>query len=153
MTKQCKHCGEVKPLLSFSQAKRGTQGVAAYCKPCFAAKYRDKDKARERSARYRAKHPERWKAAHRLHQFKRRSQIAATSDGTVTDDFLVALYQREVCYWCNKYTEEAKRTLEHVIELCAGGPHSIHNIEMACLSCNSARLGRSNADSSKDYCA
>jgi hypothetical protein len=140
--KECRHCKVEKELTEFSPAKRGTHGVAAYCRPCFADKYRNKDRAREATARYRARHPERWKAAHRIHQFNRRSNIKATDDGTVTDKFLKELYSRMNCYWCGLFVDEEDRTLEHVVELNEGGAHSASNIEMACMSCNSARLGR-----------
>lgn len=140
--KECRHCKAVKSLSDFTKASRGTQGVAAYCKPCFADKYRNKENAREATARYRKRHPERWKAAHRLHQFKRRSKIEATADGTVTDAFLKEVYATEICYWCACYIEPDKRTLEHIVELNDGGEHSASNITMACMPCNSARLGR-----------
>lgn len=32
--KQCKTCGECKPLTMFSPSKRGHLGVQPYCKPC-----------------------------------------------------------------------------------------------------------------------
>lgn len=140
--KECRHCKIVKSLSEFTKASRGTQGVAAYCRPCFADKYRNKDKARAATARYRERHSERWRANHRLHQFKRRSNIAATKDGTVTDDFLKGVYGTECCHWCGCFTEPDKRTLEHIVELNDGGAHSASNITMACLPCNSARLGR-----------
>lgn len=140
--KECRHCKVSKPLTDFTPSKRGIQGVAAYCKPCFADKYRNKDRAKEATARYRAKHPERWRAAHRLHQLKRRNSIVATCDGTVTDSFLIELYNRTECYWCKQFVVRENRTLEHIIELIDGGVHSTSNIEMACSSCNSARLGR-----------
>ena len=142
-SKECRNCRLDKPHEEFSPSTRGKLGLAAYCKLCTNARFKsDPTTAREATAQYRLRHPERWRAAHRLHQYKRRAKIEATSDGTVTDEFLKELYSRVECFWCHKFTEEVDRTLEHVVELNDGGSHSIHNIEMACRSCNSARLGR-----------
>lgn len=141
-SKECRHCREDKPHGEFSPSVRGKSGISAYCKPCSVEKYRDKERARDATSRYRERHPERWRAAHRLHQFKRRSRIEATADGTVTDAFLKGVYATEICYWCVRYIEPDKRTLEHIVELNDGGEHSASNITMACQPCNSARLGR-----------
>lgn len=142
--KECRHCRVVKLHSEFSPAKRGACGLAAYCKPCSTEKFKpDPEKVRQRTARYREKHSERWKALHRLHQLKRRSNIEALCDGTLTDGALREIYSRELCFWCGEFVLEVDRTLEHVVELSAGGLHSIHNAEMACRSCNSARKGRS----------
>lgn len=142
MVKACRDCQEEKAFSEFYKTKRGTHGLNAYCKVCYKERYHDKEKARQRTAKYREANPERWRAFHRLHQFNRRSNIAATDDGTVTDEVLKSIYETESCYWCQDYTEPDKRTLEHIIELNDGGHHSITNITMACQPCNSARLGR-----------
>ncbi len=143
VTKECRHCRLPKPHEEFSPSIRGKLGLSAYCRPCEAVRFKpDKEAARKATADYRARYPERVRASHRLHQLKRRSRITATSDGTVTDEFLKDIYSRVECFWCRKDTEESERTLEHVIELTSGGSHSASNIEMACRSCNSARLGR-----------
>lgn len=142
MVKVCRECQVEKAFSEFYKTKKGTHGLNAYCKPCYKSKYHDKEKAKERTAKYRETHPERWKAAHRIHQHNRKSKIKATDDGTVTDEFLKEIYSRMNCYWCGLFVDEEDRTLEHVVELSEGGAHSASNIEMACLSCNSARLGR-----------
>lgn len=141
-SKECRNCRLIKPHAEFSPASRGKLGLSAYCKSCSCELYRDREKARKNTAAYRARHPERWRAAHRIHQFNRRSLIKATDDGTVTDDFLKIIYSTEKCYWCGEITQENLRTLEHIIELSNGGTHSSSNITMACLSCNSSRLNK-----------
>lgn len=146
VSKECRDCRVIKPYSEFSPAVRGKFGLSAYCKLCHAERYRDKEKSRTNTARYRATHPERWKAAHRIHQFNRRSLIKATDDGTVTDDFLKMIYSTEKCYWCGKFTPKHLRTLEHVVELSNGGSHSASNITMACVSCNSSRLNKENIE-------
>lgn len=137
--KLCMHCKKMKPLSQFSTSSRGLGGVHAYCKPCFADRYRDKDKAKEATASYRNRHKERWRSGHRLHQFKRKSQIRVSSDGSVTDEFLASLYANPVCAYCNRNIPPKDRTADHVVPLSRGGPHAAENLVMACNSCNSSK--------------
>ena len=110
--KLCLQCGLYAELSSFSQSPRGLGGVAAYCKPCFAKKYRDAKKAQSRTAKYRRLNRERYLAAHRVRAFERRMQIKVTRDGTVTDEFLKELYGQEFCHYCRKFTEVEERTAD-----------------------------------------
>lgn len=144
--KQCCDCGEIKVKDQFSPSQRGRLGLSAYCKPCFSKRVRESEGFKERNAasarKYREENRYTWRAAHRIHQFNRRSAIKATEDGTATPAFVQSVYEREECYWCKQYVEPKKRTLEHIKELSEGGKHSADNITMACASCNSARRGR-----------
>lgn len=141
-SKQCCHCMEVLPLDDFSPSERGRLGLAAYCKKCTTLKYKDKDKARVASKKYRETHRERYLAAHRIHQFNRKNLAKTTCDGTVTDEFLKELYGTENCYFCNKFTEVENRTLEHLQPLSKDGIHSKDNCTMACLSCNASKAAK-----------
>jgi len=118
----------------------------SYCKPCFTKRFRTGEDyqamQREATTAYRKRHPERWRAAHRVHQFNRRSLIKATDDGTVTDAFLKDMLDGSECYWCKEDIPASLRTIEHITELNDGGHHSASNLTMACLSCNSKRLGK-----------
>ena len=142
--KQCVDCKQMLALDSFHKSPRGIMGRCSYCKGCMSErnKNKPKDRLREYSRRYIEKNRERHLSLHRLRQFKRRNRIAAQSDGTVTDEFLKELYSREYCFWCKRFVERSERSLEHVVELSSGGLHSVSNIEMACISCNSKRLGK-----------
>jgi len=129
----------------FSPSIRGRLGVASACRKCTSTgttSEAQKLKARERTVLYRERHKERWRAAHRIHQFKRRHRIAVTQDGSVTDAFLKGVYAEETCFWCKESVEYQFRTLEHIVELIQGGTHTADNITMACSSCNSARKGK-----------
>lgn len=145
-SKECLSCHKILLISDFYPSEGGRLGVASYCRACHGQRYNDAEKARAASSRYREKHKERWRASHRLHQFKRRYQIQVTSDGSVTDDFLRQIYATEICYWCEETVPESLRTLEHIIELCAGGTHTADNITMACRSCNSRRNNRNVKD-------
>lgn len=138
--KLCLQCEEMKPLADFSPAKRGLGGVMAYCKECFLARYPvSREERRAATAAYRKRHPERWAAMHRLHQFERRTQIKATTDGSVTDAFLKALYATRDCIYCGTSTPREQRTADHKQPLSRGGHHTAANMVMACKPCNSAK--------------
>jgi len=143
-TKECNHCQKILHFSCFHKSARGSAGLSAYCKECQAIKYKNSEKSREYTRAYRNRHPERWKAMHRIHQFNRRSLIKVTDDGTVTEEFLIHLYSTEQCFWCKEFIPKELRTLEHIVELSNGGEHSANNITMACLSCNSSRLNKEN---------
>lgn len=140
--KQCACCKDMFPFTEFHPSKRGSANLAAYCKDCAKDKYYDKEKAKIYTQAYRDRNRNRWRALHRINQFNRRNLIKATEDGTVTTEFVDSIYAKDVCYWCNEFTDEEERTLEHIVELSSGGLHSATNITMACFSCNSSRLNK-----------
>lgn len=138
--KLCLECQEVKPLDEFSASKRGRGGVSAYCKPCHTKKFKpEKATVRDRTAAYRERHRPRYLANHRMAQFKRRTSIEVTSDGTVTDEFLQGLYATDTCRYCQQPTPPEARTADHRIPLARGGAHSASNLVMACFACNSSK--------------
>lgn len=140
--KQCAGCGQLKSLIYFYPSRRGRGNVSAYCKVCYKERYYDRAKARERTAAYRVRHSERWKALHRLHMHKRRSLMTALNDGSVTDDVLRRLYAQRICSYCGKPTEKRLRTIDHIMPLVRGGRHTAGNLTMACFACNSSKSGR-----------
>lgn len=144
-SKECLSCHEVKPFNQFSPSKKNVNrgNTTSYCVSCSKELYYDKEKARIYTLDYRERRRCTFLASHRLHQFKRRTGIKASDDGTLGPVELKAIYEKENCYWCKKFVEKSDRTLEHIKELCEGGAHSIHNTTMACRSCNSSRKGRS----------
>lgn len=141
LSKECQRCHRIWPLDRFSPTPRGIHGRATYCRPCMAAYMRDRPKhlGRATTQKYRDTHRARWRASHRLNQFFRRSLIAASEDGTVTDGFMRKLYTTEICAYCGMKTPEEDRTADHVIPLSKGGKHSASNMVMACHQCNSTK--------------
>lgn len=137
--KFCPECSRIKPLASFSPAARGRGGRAAYCKPCLAKRQRLLHYDKLKTYSWRARNPERWKAAHRVHQFNRNRQQRAASDGTVTVQVVKALYAQDACAYCDAMILPEDRTLDHKVPLGRGGPHSAVNLVMACFTCNSSK--------------
>lgn len=68
---------------------------------------------------------------------KRRKRIDETSDGTLTGDVIVRLFAcAKHCHYCGKKMRSVEKSLDHVIPLDRGGPHSISNVVVACKPCN-----------------
>ena len=132
-----RECMECNKMFLFAEC------FGSYCRSCFKIRFKlAPEKIRQTTKKYREAHPERWRAMHRIHQFNRRSLIKATEDGSVTDSVLKGLLDTENCYWCKKPIAASLRTIEHIKELSQGGEHTAKNLTMACLSCNSKRLGK-----------
>lgn len=138
--KQCLKCNNIKDFRDFSPAERGKLGLSSYCKDC--AVRATKEDARRCTKKYRESNRTKYLADHRINQFNRKNKIKALDDGTVTKEFLSFVYDQTICCWCKEVVEEDNRTLEHIVELNNGGVHSATNINMACFSCNSARLNK-----------
>jgi len=49
------------------------------------------------------------------------------------------IYETEICYWCEGYTEVGNRSVDHVIPRIKGGGNEPGNLVMACIGCNSAK--------------
>lgn len=137
--KTCLDCHKRLPHSEFSKSQRGSGGVSSYCKKCFKIRYYSVEKSREYTQRYRTKNKERWRALHRLHQFKRRTQQTVTDDGTITDEALKELYETKKCYYCGEDTDKKDRTVDHKQPLSRDGQHTLSNIVMACSACNTRK--------------
>ena len=140
--KECLRCHVVLPLEVFPPSQRGRLGRASYCRACGTRA--SPEKSRKYTSDYRERHRAKYRAAHRLTQYKRRTNMQAGDDESITNEYLIFLYSQEICCWCGEYVPEDYRTLEHIQELSQGGLHSITNTNMACRSCNSARINRQN---------
>ena len=137
--KQCAECKQMVEISNFSPSERGRLSLSSYCKPCASSrqlKRQSKEQRRFQTQQYRNNNREWWRSLHRINQFNRRSKIKLVSDNTVTQDFVKQIYSIENCYYCNEFTPEKFRTLEHKHPLNKGGLHSSTNIVMACLQCN-----------------
>lgn len=74
---------------------------------------------------------------------KRAALIAAQSDGTVTPKTLGALFAaaKDCCY-CGAPMNWKQKTADHIVPLTQGGQHSMTNLAICCISCNSAKRDR-----------
>ena len=92
---------------------------------------RHQNKARLRSAKYRADHPE----VKRLAQAKRRAQKQGNGVFEISKLELFKLLNQP-CMGCGSLTNQ---TIDHVIPISKGGTHSIGNLQTLCASCNSSK--------------
>ena len=86
--------------------------------------------------------------AHRVTQADRRAR-RRNQVGKLSKNILTALIaeQRGKCYYCRRrFTKKRRATLEHLIPLVRGGIHGDSNIRAACLSCNSAKGGKTDVE-------
>lgn len=148
--KLCLVCAAMKELGEFSPSKRGLGGVAYSCRACFRLRPKDKEKSRAATAAYRKKHRARHLAKHRVRMWERNNYKRVTSDGSVTDKLLKALYTTKVCHYCQSWTAKKLRTLDHCTPLARGGAHTASNLVMACLSCNASKRDKT-VDEFKAY--
>jgi 5-methylcytosine-specific restriction endonuclease McrA len=83
-------------------------------------------------ASYRKNHPDR-----RL-EIKRNRRAAKLSSGTITTEQweLVKEAAGHCCVACHR---ALKLSMDHIIPLVKGGPHTIENIQPLCHSCNSRK--------------
>lgn len=74
---------------------------------------------------------------------KRAALIAAQSDGTVISKTLGALFAaaKDCCY-CGAPMNWKQKTADHIVPLSQGGLHSMTNLAICCISCNSSKRDR-----------
>lgn len=74
---------------------------------------------------------------------KRAALIAAQSDGTVNYKTLGALFagSKDCCY-CGAPLTARQKTADHIVPLTQGGLHSMKNLAICCISCNSSKRDR-----------
>jgi 5-methylcytosine-specific restriction endonuclease McrA len=147
--------------LGLKNNSSGNKSIRSVCKKCTNEKNRVKyhanhaeslRKVQERLDRRRADYNEYmrlWKQANphkrigvdEAYRQRRREREAAQSDGTLTLEFLRGLFGRtKVCGYCNKpFGSGLVKSLDHVIPLSKGGPHSASNVTVSCLPCNIAK--------------
>lgn len=137
--KLCMCCGRMKLFKEFPTCNRGKGGLGAYCRPCHKDRYYDPIKAREACRKYRERHREKHLSDHRIRMWEYNNRKKVTSDGSVTEIFLISLYSTTACYYCKKDTPLENRTVDHKIALANGGKHIAENLVMACWSCNCSK--------------
>ena len=71
----------------------------------------------------------------------RAERIAKNSDGSVTPAALGALFgEARFCAYClEPFKSSADKQADHVEPLVLGGSHSMDNLVIACVSCNSSK--------------
>ncbi len=90
--------------------------------------------SRERLARWNSAHPD----SKAIRENRRRARkVGSINDFTEEQWIALKAAYRNRCVYCGKRPK--KLTIEHVIPLAKGGPHTISNIVPACWPCNKAK--------------
>ena len=88
------------------------------------------EKVRARVNRWRSRNPEWWQ--------KRRADLAKVENTLTTEEWLGVLSEFDHrCVYCGR--SDVKLTMDHVIPISKGGPHSKGNVVPSCSSCNSKK--------------
>jgi 5-methylcytosine-specific restriction endonuclease McrA len=74
----------------------------------------------------------------------RSALIEAQSDGSVTPQSLGRLYgqAKECCYCGVSFKTSKEKTADHIVPISRGGLHSILNLVICCISCNSSKCNK-----------
>ena len=151
--KECLYCFQILPLNNFAPTKRGIDGVAAYCNICLQVRRKLNPDYRKLAnnyvANYRKRQGKLWNEKHCQHQQKRRALKAQASIENISKEAISALYAQEICAYCKQQIARSKRSIDHVIPLCRGGAHSLDNLVMACISCNSSKRNKTGEEFKK----
>lgn len=91
---------------------------------------------------YKKKNIKQWRFFNNCRNIRRRAKKMLADTGKVTKAFLYKLYNCTVCFYCDKKTPKAKRTIEHIVPLIKGGKHHPKNLVMACKSCNFSKQAK-----------
>lgn len=132
-----------KELISKKKRKHYEENKEEYRK-----KWREINKARSEkhvaaSIRWQKEHPREASLYALRSQHARRARKLSSCDGTVTQNAMSELFldSTECCYCCRSF-DNLKKSVDHIIPLVRGGPHSMKNIAICCLSCNRKKQAR-----------
>ncbi len=94
------------------------------------------------TAKYKARHPERYKATHAGSTRKRQPHLKCDR---ATKAFIAFLYSTQThCPHCFEPLAEVGRSLDHIQPISKGGKHEPNNLILMCKPCNSAKGAKLN---------
>jgi hypothetical protein len=158
--KQCNCCGKTKYYKDFGLKvnQNGSKTIRSQCKDCLNLKTKNRyyldhkeslRKVRERMERrwpqyleymrlWKAANPERRLKDDESYKQRRRQREVAQSDGTLTVPAMRKLFSvAKTCPMCgNRFSKDKPKSLDHVVPLAKGGPHSLSNVSVVCRPCN-----------------
>lgn len=111
--------------------------------------HRDQLKARRKNARHRLRKNNYAK----YQQQRRRSKLtrkARLKGATIGNPLTITAWEAKwkartwsTCYWCKGKYKSKTCSIDHIVALFNGGSHSIENLCIACLKCNSSKSAQS----------
>jgi 5-methylcytosine-specific restriction endonuclease McrA len=141
--------------------RNGKKKIRSQCKVCLNLKSKNRyyanheESLRKVRARIKKRWPQYleyvrlWKAANPERRLKddesyrqrRRQREADQSDGTLTVPAMRKLFgMAKACPMCgDSFSKDKPKSLDHVVPLAKGGPHSLSNVSVVCRPCNIAK--------------
>ena len=142
--KQCRICGEVKPLNEFYRRKDSRDGHRSECKVCMDVQNRHyhnahKESIAKRCKRWRENFPEKRKLGRKRSEVNRRARLKNAEGSLKKGDIQNQLQtQRCKCWWCKREVG-SNYHVDHLIPISRGGSNDKSNIVIACPKCNMSR--------------
>jgi|FLOH01.1.fsa_nt_gi 5-methylcytosine-specific restriction endonuclease McrA len=141
MSKYCGGCGTTQPSVMFDNDRDEKDGLTTMCAACdraYSQAYRLSEK--NRTPVPLTAHELQVLAAEKLARdneikHRRRARKLANGVNLVKATEMVAIAARP----CTACAAPAPSTVDHVIPIARGGPHSIGNLMPLCRSCNSSK--------------
>ena len=138
--KTCRECGREKPLAAFYANPRNRDGRGSWCRACTKRRYTGTANLAWRRARERERFATdplfRRKALSRGRQRKARLRGASAIP---VDAVAIGRRDGMRCHLCGRRIALKDFTLDHLIPIVDGGPHTPSNVAAAHRSCNSRR--------------
>lgn len=133
----CSRCGDWKPLTEFYIKASLPSGVGRICKECCREQARrygmeNRKKRQEYRRKWNAKNKDKVRSYIRKALNKRRARLASVIVRPI-DERVVYERCHHCCVYCGRVDD---LTLDHVIPIAKGGPHTEDNLVIACKKCN-----------------
>jgi 5-methylcytosine-specific restriction endonuclease McrA len=144
MTRECRYCGEVKPLEDFVKAPKCRYGRSHQCKACDVARIEEwSDENLDRVRELRREQARRLAHDHPMVAHSRAMRVYAKRRGAEIVEDVIALVVLErddgVCGICGEDVDPLHFTIDHIVGCPDGGEHSYANVQLAHRSCNSRK--------------
>lgn len=146
MGKECRQCGEWKPLGEYHKHRCNIDGLAYACKACARERARVWGKEHtghvvRRVTRWRKEHPLEYRKQAVAHTRRTRARKdGAEGRGVTVSDWRLLLekYGSE-CLACG---EKRGLEMDHIVPISRGGAHDPQNIQPLCRPCNASKNAR-----------
>jgi 5-methylcytosine-specific restriction endonuclease McrA len=136
--KTCTRCGEVKSHESFSRAAQKNDGLQPYCKVCV----RDYNRKNKRTVyEYKRRDATRYREYAALGASRRRARRRNVPHEPYSRSELFERWGYLCCYCDAPATD-----VEHIKPISRGGADALHNLTVACSSCNGSKGAKTLAE-------
>ena len=156
--KICADCKEEKPYSEFHRDSSKKDGLRLYCKDCMCIRHRkwyvgkgvagrhregcrqyylkNAEVQHERSRHWAEVNPEVNRTSHKRSNDKRRAKLASVDFDSSINLVDLRIRDRNTCGICSESVHEELCSVDHIIPISRGGPHTWDNVQLAHIKCN-----------------